>query len=67
MMNFKFFKTRPDTKSDTVFKLQRIGKTMQLLEAIETERKNILSNTGSSANGEVTVRRVGAYNNKLSR
>lgn len=64
---FKFFSTAPIIKSDTVVKLERLGKTMQLLQAIEAERKNIFSNTGSSINGEVTVERVGSYGNKKGR
>jgi hypothetical protein len=66
-MSFNFFKTVRPNKSDIVLKLERIGKSMQLLQAIEAERKDIFSNTGSSANGEVMVRRVGAYDNKKGR
>jgi hypothetical protein len=66
-MTFKFFRTAPIIKSDTVLKLERMGKTMQLLQAIEAERRNFSSNTGSSINGEVTVERVGAYGTKKGR
>ena len=65
-MNFKF-RTAPVVKSDTVLKLERTGKTMQLLQAIEAERKNFFSNTGSSNNGEIMVERVGSYGNKKGR
>ena len=66
-MNFKFFKTAPHTKSDTVLKLERVGRTMQLLEAIDAERANVFSTKGSSANGEITVKRVGAFDSRTSR
>ena len=66
-MSFKFFKTAPDTKSETVLKLERIGRTMQLLEAIDAERANMFSTKGSSANGEITVKRVGAFDSKTGR
>ena len=58
-MTFKL-RTAPAVRSDTIVKLERIGKTAQLLQAIEAERRNI-SNTGNSANGEITVKRVGGY------
>lgn len=41
-MTFKF-RTAPVIKSDTVLKLKRIGKTMDLLQAIKAERKNHVS------------------------
>lgn len=65
-MIFKL-RTAPVVKSDTVLKLEQMGKTMQLLQAIEAERKNSFSNTGSSINGEIMVERVGAYGNKKGR
>lgn len=61
-MSFKFFKTAPVIKSDTVLKLERIGKTTDLLQAIEAERKNPLSHIGASFDGLIMVERVGAYN-----
>lgn len=65
-MIFKL-RTAPVVKSDTVMKLERMGKTTQLLQAIEAERKNIFSNTGTSRNGEIMVERVGSYGNKNGR
>ena len=63
-MIFNFFKTSPVIKSDNFLKLERIGKISLLVEAIEAERKNQHSNTGSSTNGQVIVQRVGAFGNK---
>lgn len=63
-MTFKFFRTAPVIKSDTVLKLERIGKTMELLQAIEAERKNPVSHTGTSFDGQIVVERVGSYMNK---
>lgn len=54
-------------KSDTVLKLERIGKTMDLLQAIEAERKNHVSDTGKSFDGQIMVERVGSYNNNKGR
>lgn len=65
-MTFKF-RTAPVIKSDTVLKLERIGKTMDLLQAIEAERRNHISNTGKSFDGQITVERVGAYHNNKGR
>ncbi|HEX8675699.1 MAG TPA: hypothetical protein VF700_00680 [Segetibacter sp.] len=65
-MTFKF-RTAPVIKSDTVLKLERIGKTMDLLQAIEAERKNHVSNTGKSFDGQIMVERVGSYNNNKGR
>ena len=65
-MTFKF-RTVPVIKSDTVLKLERIGKTMELLQAIEAERKNHVSNTGKSFDGQIMVERVGSYNNNKGR
>jgi hypothetical protein len=62
-MFFKF-RTAPAVKSETVLKLERTGRTIQLLQAIEAERKNPFSNTGSSSNGQIKVERVGAFGNK---
>lgn len=62
-MTFKL-RTAPVIKSDIVLKLERIGKTMDLLQAIEAERKNLVSNTGISFDGQIMVERVGSYNNK---
>ena len=61
-MSFKFFRTAPVIKSDTVLKLERLGKTTELLQAIEAERRNPLSNTGTSFDGQIRVERVGSYN-----
>jgi len=66
-MTFKFFRTAPVIKSDTVLKLERIGKTMDLLQAIEAERKNPASHTGTSFDGQIMVERVGAYNTNKGR
>jgi len=65
-MTFKFG-TAPVIKSDTVLKLERIGKTMDLLQAIESERKNHVSHTGKSSDGQIIVERVGAYHNNKGR
>ena len=65
-MTFKF-RTAPVIKSDTVLKLERIGKTMDLLQAIESERKNNVTNIGKSFDGQITVERVGSYNNPKGR
>ena len=66
-MIFNFFKTAPVMKSDNFLKLERIGKISLLVEAIEAERKNPNSNTGTSLNGQVVVQRVGAFGNKRGR
>lgn len=65
-MTFKF-NTAPVIKSDKVLNLERSGKTMDLLQAIEAERKNSYSNRGTSNNGEITVERIGSYGNKKTR
>ena len=65
-MIFKL-RTAPVIQSDVVRKLDAIGKTNELIEAIEAERKNSQSNTGSSANGQIRVERVGSYGNKKGR
>ena len=65
-MTFKL-RTAPVIKSDTVLKLERIGKTMDLLQAIESERKILVSHTGTSFDGQLMVERVGAYHNNKGR
>ncbi len=57
-MTFKF-RTAPIIKNDIVLKVESIGKTMDLLQAIEAERKNHVTNTGKSFDGQIMVERVG--------
>lgn len=57
-MTFKF-RTAPIIKNDIVLKLESIGKTRDLLQAIEAERKNHVTNTGKSFDGQIMVERVG--------
>lgn len=40
---------------------------MDLLQAIEAERKNYVSNTGKWFDGQIMVERVGSYNNNKGR
>lgn len=50
---------RKHTISETVIKLSKIGKSSDLLQAVEKERKNPNESRGTSDNGRVTVIRVG--------
>lgn len=56
---FKRISTAPLIRSEKVLKLAMAGRTPELLEAIENERRGH-SQTGRSANGQITVTRVGA-------
>ncbi len=53
---------RNHTISTTVVKLSKIGKSSDLLQAVERERKNRADSRGSSNDGKVTVIRVGTKN-----
>jgi hypothetical protein len=53
------FNTAPLIRSEKVLKLAMAGRTSELLEAIENERRGH-TQSGRSANGQITVTRVGA-------
>ncbi len=53
--------TAPVIISDTVLKLAKAGKLKDVLQAIEAERHNNMTDTGTSLNGQIAVVRVGAY------
>jgi hypothetical protein len=55
----KSISTAPLIRSEKVLKLAMAGRTSELLEAIENERRGH-SQIGHSANGLITVTRVGA-------
>ncbi|MBP9689682.1 MAG: hypothetical protein KBE91_08740 [Bacteroidia bacterium] len=50
---------RNQTISTTVVKLSKIGRSADILVAIDKERENRRVNVGTSSDGKVTVTRVG--------
>lgn len=63
-MAFSFFNTAPKILSDKFIKLAKEGRLPEIMEAIDDERHNNTTGTGTSKNGKIKVTRVGIYTAK---